>query len=436
MLGLPGALPVFNEAALEAAVRLGLGLGCKINTNSQFARKHYFYPDSPKGYQISQYDQPICEGGKVPFFFEGEETTVELERIHIEEDAGKSTHMGSYSLVDLNRAGVPLCEIVSRPVLRSAAEASAYLKALRQIVRHLGVSDGDMEKGQLRCDANVSIRKFGTEKLGTRTELKNINSFRFVEDAINSEIARQSRVLDSGETVVQETRLWDPEKNQSFPMRSKEQAEDYRYFPDPDLPPLVLDAATLEAITNSLPLMPGALLKEFASRGISGDTADSLVADPGLADYFLKASDGQKPDIASHCANWMMTELVARLNRDSIDISETKIKPEYLRDLVLLVAEGSISGKQAKQVFDLVYKTGASPSEVVEREGLTQVSDPSTLLPIIEEIISANPKQAKQFRSGKTKIIGFFVGQVMKETGGSANPELVNKLLSDALNKN
>ena len=435
VLALPGALPVFNHAALLAAVRLGLGLGCTIDRASEFSRKHYFYPDSPKGYQISQYDKPICTGGQVPFLFEEKQESVELERIHLEEDAGKSTHEGAHSLVDLNRAGIPLCEIVTKPVLRSAGQAAAYMKGLRQIVRFLRVSDGDMEKGQLRCDANVSIRPVGQTELGTRTELKNINSFRFVETAIEVEIARQITALESGETITQETRLWDPDKNQSFTLRSKEDAEDYRYFPDPDLPALTLSESLVAEIKDTLPLMPAQARETLASRGIEGDVAETILAEVDSVDFVLETTSKDSPSAASQSANWLVAELLPRVSRDGISVFDGPVSAEMFSEFIGLIDNGVISGKQGKAVFEEMYTTGSSPTGIVESKGLKQISDVGVLAPLITEIIAKNPKQASDYRGGKEKLLGFFVGQVMKRTKGNANPETVNELLLKALRK-
>jgi aspartyl-tRNA(Asn)/glutamyl-tRNA(Gln) amidotransferase subunit B len=436
VLGLPGALPVFNRQALEHAVLLGLATGCRIRAQSRFARKHYFYPDLPKGYQISQFDEPLCEAGAVEMVLDGQVRRIRLIRIHLEEDAGKSIHQpGATSLVDLNRAGVPLCEVVSEPDLRSAEEAAEYMRALHQLVRYLGISDGDMEKGQLRCDANVSVRPRGQSALGTRAELKNINSFRFVQKAIEHEIARQIRVLESGGRVVQETRLWDADAGLSRPMRSKEQAEDYRYFPDPDLPVVVASGALLEAVRARLPELPAARWRRYVEAfRLPAEDARVLTAERGLSDFFDAAvaaygdTAGARP-----LANWIQSELLREVRREGRDLGTSPITPAHLAALVRLIDRGSISGKIGKQVFAEMYRTGDAPEVIIEREGLGQISDESALEAIARSVIEANPGQVAGYRSGKTKLIGFFVGQVMKQTGGQANPQLVNQVLERLL---
>jgi aspartyl-tRNA(Asn)/glutamyl-tRNA(Gln) amidotransferase subunit B len=432
VLGLPGALPVLNRAAVQFAVRLGLASGCTIRRRSRFARKHYFYPDLPKGYQISQYDEPICEGGAVHFLLDGEPHQVRLARIHLEEDAGKNLHQaGPTSRVDLNRAGVPLCEIVSEPDLRSAEEAAEYMRAIRQLVRYLGISDGNMEEGSLRCDANVSIRPIGDMALGTRVELKNINSFRFVQKAIEFEIGRQARVLDGGGTVVQETRLWDADAGVSQAMRSKEEANDYRYFPDPDLPPLVIDDDLLEHCRKKLPELPAARYARFVGQhGLSPEDARSLTSERPLADYFdaTLAAYGD-PAGAKPIANWIQSELLRELNRDGQDIAACPVAPAALARLVTLIEDRTISGKIAKDVFAKMYAGAGTADEIVARDGLQQISDEGALEALVQTIIDAHPQHVAGFRAGKDKLLGFFVGQVMRETKGRANPQLVNELL-------
>jgi aspartyl-tRNA(Asn)/glutamyl-tRNA(Gln) amidotransferase subunit B len=415
VLGLPGCLPVFNARALEMAMRLGLACGCAIRRTSRFARKHYFYPDLPKGYQISQYDEPLCEGGAIDIG----PRSVRLTRIHLEEDAGKNTHEpgGLVSHVDLNRAGVPLVEVVSEPDIFSAAEAAEYMRALRGLCRWLGISEGDMEKGQLRCDANVSLRRAGSSALGTRAELKNINSFRFVEDAIEHEIARQARILDGGGHVVQETRLWDSDARVSQSMRSKEEAMDYRYFPDPDLPPLVVDEATVEAVRASLPPLPAALRARFAAvRGLTDEDVAFLTGDRERAIYFTQVAD---TDDAKPIANWLLgePELSAR------------VPVARLVDLAALVRAGTISAGGARKVVAELIQRDEAPAAIVERLGLAQVSDASAIEAIAAEVVAANPQQAAAYRAGKAQLIGFFVGQVMKRSGGSANPQLAQEVL-------
>jgi aspartyl-tRNA(Asn)/glutamyl-tRNA(Gln) amidotransferase subunit B len=426
VLGLPGALPVFNQAALEHAVKLGLAVGSTIRRESRFARKHYFYPDLPKGYQISQYEEPICEGGAISFWLDGERKEVGLTRIHLEEDAGKSTHHAAgYSLVDLNRAGVPLCEVVSEPVLRSPREAAEYMRALRQLVRYLGVSSGDMEKGHLRCDANVSLRPRGQTTLGTRTELKNINSFRFVEDAITHEIARQTGILSSGGHIVQETRLWDSDRGTSQSMRTKEEAEDYRYFPDPDLPPMILDDEFIETQRRALPELPMATIDRLLAASLPLADAQQLAAEPELARFVSKAVAAVKAEQTKPVANWILS-----VGRSIVD---TPVAPESLGELVSLIDNGTISGKIGKDVLKKMMETGDSAKSIVEREGLLQITDTSELKKIAQQIIDANPAQRDQYRAGKDKLISFFVGQLMKATQGKANPELAQTIFKELL---
>ena len=440
VLGLPGALPVLNERAIDLAVTLGLAVGASIRRRSRFARKHYFYPDLPKGYQISQYDEPLCEGGHIELTVGGVKRAVRLTRIHVEEDAGKNLHQpgSSISLVDLNRAGVPLVEVVSEPDIRSADEAAEYMRTLRQLVRWLGISDGNMEEGSLRCDANVSLRPAGASAYGTRTELKNINSFKFVHNAIEYEIARQAAVLDGGGKVVQETRLWDAERGSSHAMRSKEQAHDYRYFPDPDLPPVVVADRRIDTLRAALPELPAAARERFVNEHGLGDAdARVLTEERALAAYFDAAArahgDGKK------IANWVLSELLRELNRDgrsigSVDSVEScPVAPERLAELVRLIDDGTISGKIAKDVFGKMYATGDAPRSIVEREGLLQVTDTGAIEAACRAAVAANPKQVEQYRAGKTAMLGFFVGQVMKATGGKANPQLVNETLKRLL---
>jgi aspartyl-tRNA(Asn)/glutamyl-tRNA(Gln) amidotransferase subunit B len=435
VLGLPGALPVLNRRALELAVKLGLALGCTIRRRSRFARKQYFYPDLPKGYQISQYDEPLCEGGSIDITLGDVIASVPLTRIHMEEDAGKSVHRGARSLVDLNRAGVPLCEIVTEPKLRSSAEAGELLRALRRIVRYLGVSEGDMEKGQLRCDANVSIRPAGATALGTRVELKNINSFRFVENAIESEIARQIEIVESGGEVVQETRLWDADANLSRTMRTKEEAEDYRYFPDPDLPPLVIADSMLKTLIMELPELPEARRQRFEDAyELDAETARLLCDEREIADYFeqaVTAAGGVAR--ARPVANWIATELFRELDAGGGSIAGHRITAERLGRLVALIEDGTISGKIAKKVFALMLESDDEPAAIVEGEGLVQITDAGAIESLVDQIIAANPDQVAAYRGGKTKLLGFFVGQVMKASGGRANPGQVNEILRNKL---
>jgi aspartyl-tRNA(Asn)/glutamyl-tRNA(Gln) amidotransferase subunit B len=420
VLGLPGALPSFNGHALGHAVRLGLACGSTVRARSRFARKHYFYPDLPKGYQISQYDEPICEGGAVELVCAGERRSVRLIRIHLEEDAGKLVHgAGGLSRVDLNRAGVPLVEIVSEPDLRSAEEAAEYMRALNLLVRYLGISEGDMEKGQMRCDANVSLRPRGEARYGTRTELKNINSFRFVQKAIEHEIARQARILDGGGTIVQETRLWDADAGQSHSMRGKEEAMDYRYFPDPDLPPLVVDERLLREPLPELPMQK--LDRLVAAYGLSIDDARTLIGERALADLLDDAA-ALHASGAKAIANWILSERDARI-----------VPAPHLAALVKLVDDAVISGKIAKDVLRTMAETGDAPEAIVEREGLRQITDTGAIEALARQIVEANPKQAAQYRGGKDNLLGFFVGQLMKASGGKANPALASELLKKIL---
>lgn len=431
VLGLPGSLPVFNHRALELALRLGLAVGSTIRSPSRFARKQYFYPDLPKGYQISQYDEPICDGGAIELLLGGQVRTVALTRIHLEEDAGKSIHHGATSGVDLNRAGTPLCEVVSEPDLRSAEEAAEYMRALRQLVRYLGISAGNMEQGHLRCDANVSLRPRGSTTLGTRAELKNINSFRFVQRAIEHEITRQRRILDDGGVVVQETRLWDSDAGTSHSMRSKEEANDYRYFPDPDLPPMEVDAATIERVRAALPELPVARFRRLIEAGIAADDARTLTAERELADYYDAAVRTYAGD-PRQVANWILTE-VLRAVGDASELPRCKVTPERLGALLALIDDGTLSGTLAKKIFATMLETGEEPAAVVQAQGLAQISDTGALETIIAKIIAANPAQAEQYRGGKTKLMSFFVGQVMKETKGQANPQAVSDILGRLL---
>jgi aspartyl-tRNA(Asn)/glutamyl-tRNA(Gln) amidotransferase subunit B len=431
VLGLPGALPTFNRRALELALRLGVACGCRIRRGARFARKHYFYPDLPKGYQISQYDEPLCQGGAIELAPGGR--AIPLTRIHLEEDAGKSSHAGGFSRVDLNRAGVPLVEVVSEPAIGSAAEAAAYMRALHRLVRWLEVSDGDMEKGNFRCDANVSLRRPG-EPLGTRTELKNINSFRFVEDAIDSEIARQAAILDGGGQVVQETRLWDADAGRSQAMRGKEEALDYRYFPDPDLPPLAIGEDAIAAARAALPELPvPRQARWMGEHGLAEEAARVLSSERALADWYDAAVAAGGARLARPIANWMQAELLRELNRAGQSIEACPVAPAQLAELCDLIERGVISGKIGKDVFAAMVQTGEAPGAIVAREGLEQVSDSAAIEEVAARLVAASPKQAAGYRAGNTKLLGFFVGQVMKETGGKANPAVVNQVLKKLL---
>ena len=434
-LGLPGALPVLNRRVVEFAIRLGLATHCTIRLDSQFARKNYFYPDLPKAYQISQFDRPICENGWLDIEVAGQTRRISITRIHMEEDAGKLVHEedGDSSFVDLNRAGVPLLEIVSEPDLRTPEEAKAYMEKMHSIVTYLGISEGDMEKGHFRCDANVSLRPIGQEKFGTRTETKNLNSFRFVQQAITYEIARQTEELLDGKRIVQETRLWDSVKKNTYSMRSKEEAHDYRYFPDPDLPVVRISSDFVEQIRNQLPELPDAKKQRFMeSFGLSTYDAEVLVADKQVAEYFEEVV-AAKADPKLVC-NWISGELMRLMNENKTDIRNVGIPAKSLASLIQFLQEGSISGKIAKTVFEEMVQSGKDPATIIEVRGLKQVSDEGALRGLLETLLSNNPKQVEQFRAGKTQIKGFFVGQVMKETKGQANPQIVNQLLEELLN--
>jgi aspartyl-tRNA(Asn)/glutamyl-tRNA(Gln) amidotransferase subunit B len=436
VLGLPGTLPTFNRGALELALRLGVATASKIRARSRFARKQYFYPDLPKGYQISQFDEPLCEDGHLDLISNGALKRVPLQRIHLEEDAGKNIHAGQFSHVDLNRAGVPLVEVVTAPEITSAEDAAEFMRSLNRLVRWLGISEADMEKGQMRCDANVSVRLRGEDRLGTRTETKNINSFRFVQNAIEHEIVRQIRILEGGGRITQETRLWDAQAGTSATMRTKEEANDYRYFPDPDLPPLVVDGNVMGTILRSLPELPAPRFTRYVGAGLAPDDAKMLVSDRALAEYFdatceLHPGEGSARTIA----NWMLHELLGALNADDRSIATSPMQPSTLSELVSLVENGTISGKIGKEVFEESYKTGASPREIVETKGLQQISDEPALWEIIDRIVGKNEKQATEYAKGKDGLFGFFVGQVMKETKGRANPVMTSDLLHKRLGR-
>ena len=434
-LGLPGALPVLNRRVAEFAIRLGLATHCTIRLDSQFARKNYFYPDLPKAYQISQFDRPICENGWLDIEVEGQTRRIRITRIHMEEDAGKLVHEedGDSSFVDLNRAGVPLLEIVSEPDLRTPEEAKAYMEKMHSVVTYLGISEGDMEKGHFRCDANVSLRPIGQEKFGTRTETKNLNSFRFVQQAITYEIARQTEDLLDGKRIVQETRLWDSIKKNTYSMRSKEEAHDYRYFPDPDLPVVRISTDFVEQIRSQLPELPDAKKQRFMeSFGLSTYDAEVLVADKEVAEYFEEVV-AAKADPKLVC-NWISGELMRIMNENKVDIRNVGIPAESLASLIQFLQEGLISGKIAKTVFEEMVQSGKDPAKIIEVRGLKQVSDEGALRGLLETLLNSNPKQVEQYRAGKTQIKGFFVGQVMKETKGQANPKIVNQLLEELLN--
>jgi aspartyl-tRNA(Asn)/glutamyl-tRNA(Gln) amidotransferase subunit B len=430
-LGLPGVLPVLNEAAVRKAVMLGLAVGAEIAPRSVFARKNYFYPDLPKGYQISQYELPIVAGGHLDIDLEdGSRKRIGITRAHLEEDAGKSVHegFGAMTGIDLNRAGVPLVEIVSEPDLRSAKEAVAYMKKLHALVRYLGISDGNMQEGSFRCDANVSVRPKGHPTFGTRAEIKNLNSFRFVERAINFEVERQIDLIESGGTVVQETRLYDPDRDETRSMRSKEEANDYRYFPDPDLLPVAIHAQDVEAVRAQMPELPDAKRERFArDHALSPYDATTLTATRELADYYEAVVAGcEAPKLA---ANWVMGEFTAALNRSELEIGQSPVAPQALAQLLARIQDETISGKIAKDVFDAMWAGEGGADAIIAARGLKQITDTGAIDQVIDEVIAANPSQLEQYRSGKDKLFGFFVGQVMKKTQGKANPAQVNERL-------
>lgn len=434
-LAMPGTLPVFNEDALHKAVAFGLAIDADIGKRSVFDRKNYFYPDSPKGYQISQMDHPIVGKGEVAIVLDdGSHRTIGVTRAHLEEDAGKSLHEDFEGMtgIDLNRAGTPLLEIVSEPDLRSAKEAVAYLRKIHSIVTYIGISDGNMAEGSMRCDANVSVRPKGSTELGTRTEIKNVNSFRFVEKAINVEVQRHIDVIEDGGKVVQETRLYDADKNETRSMRSKEFANDYRYFPEPDLLPVEIDDTYIKAVANQLPELPDAKIARFQSDyGLSDYDATVVAASRAMADYFEAVT--RLCGDAKLAANWCQGELAALLNRDEVEIANSPVSAEHLGQLIQRIQDNTISNKLAKQVFEGIAAGEGSADDVIEKRGLKQVTDSSAIEAMIDAVIAANPEQVEQYRSGKDKVFGFFVGQVMKASKGQANPGQVNQLLKDKL---
>ena len=431
--GLPGVLPTVNKNAFYKAIRFGLAVDADINQTSLFDRKNYFYPDLPKGYQITQMELPIVSGGKVEIEIEGAKKIINLTRAHLEEDAGKSIHEGMAGTgVDLNRAGTPLLEIVSEPEISSAKEAVAYMKALHQIVTFLDVSDGNMSQGSLRCDANVSVRKKGDKELGTRTEIKNINSFRFIEKAINYEIERQIDVIESGESVTQETRLYDSIKNETRPMRSKEFANDYRYFPDPDLLPVMISDEEIEEIKATFPEMPKDKFARYQSEfNIPENDAQIISSSKNLATFFEECMENAKD--AKLLSNIIIGDISSLLNKENIEITDSKLSTKNVSELVNLVTEGVISGKIAKTVLEETWDSGLSPIEIVESSGLKQIDDDDEIERIIDQIISEHPDQVSAYKGGKDKLFGFFVGQIMKATQGKANPASANKILKDKL---
>lgn len=437
-LGLPGVLPVLNKKVLEYAVRAGLALNCEISRFSKFDRKNYYYPDLPKNFQTSQFDLPICEHGYLDVEVEGEKRRIRITRAHMEEDAGKLVHHGTsitdsdYSLVDYNRTGTPLLEIVSEPDMRSAKEAVAYMEKMRAILQYVGISDCRMEEGSLRCDANVSVRPVGQKELGTKTEIKNINSFKGVERAIEYEAMRQAELLEDGGKVVQETRTWDEKEGVTKSMRTKEEANDYRYFPEPDLVPFTVSDEYIENIRKSLPELPDArkerYMKEF---GLSSEDAVFMTNDKATADYFEAAVDAGADPKA--CVNWLMGEFANQLSTDGIEIAKAPVSAENLAALLKLISKGTISGKIAKKVFATMWKEGGNPEEIVKAQGLVQISDTAELSKLVDEVVGKNPKAVEDFKAGKKKAVGALVGQIMKATKGKANPRVINELLNKKL---
>ncbi|MGH8550797.1 MAG: Asp-tRNA(Asn)/Glu-tRNA(Gln) amidotransferase subunit GatB [Methylococcales bacterium] len=434
-LGLPGVLPVLNQEAVRMAVKFGLAIDAEIAPRSVFARKNYFYPDLPKGYQISQFELPVVGNGHLKIFVDGVEKIIGVTRAHLEEDAGKSLHEDFHGLtgIDLNRAGTPLLEIVSEPDMRSAREAVAYMKKIHTLVRYLEICDGNLQEGSFRCDANVSIRPKGRKEYGTRTEIKNLNSFRFVEKAIHYEVERQIDLIEGGGKVVQETRLYDADRDETRPMRSKEESNDYRYFPDPDLLPLEIDSAFLDEIRKELPELPDQKRRRFETEyRLSADDAVVLTGSREIADYYestIKAA-GSDPKL---CANWIIVDLTGALNKAGLEFEDCPIGPERLAGLLQKIEDNTISGKIGKQVFEIMWQSEQDPGTIIETKGLRQISDAGAIEKIIERIIADNPEQIEQYRSGKEKLFGYFVGQVMKATEGKANPGEVNKLLRPKL---
>jgi aspartyl-tRNA(Asn)/glutamyl-tRNA(Gln) amidotransferase subunit B len=434
-LGLPGVLPTLNAQVVEYAVRTGLALGCTVKSGSVWARKNYFYPDLPKGYQISQYELPVCEGGEVPIEVDGAARPVRLVRIHMEEDAGKNLHEVSpdgASGVDLNRAGVPLLEIVSAPDLRSVDEAIAYLKSLRAILMYLGVNDGNLEEGSFRCDANVSVMRRGATELGTRCEIKNMNSFRYLRQAMEYEIRRQVEVIEAGGKIQQETRLFDPQRGETRPMRSKEEAHDYRYFPEPDLPPLVVAPELVERVRRELPELPQARAARYRrDLGLSAYDAGVLTADRHVAEFFdaTLAAYGAGPEAAKKVANWLTGDVARLANEAGTEPPAWRLTPAALAEILRLVDAGAIGGPGAKQVVEEVFRTGDDPRAVIQRKGLAQVSDEGAIEAVVDRVLAANPGEVEKYRGGRKNLLGFFVGQVMKEMRGKGNPAVVNALL-------
>lgn len=433
-LGLPGSLPVLNQSVLRSAILLGLATNCEIRKKSIFARKHYFYPDSPKGYQISQFEEPICERGSLTLKMDDSTRTVGITRIHMEEDAGKSIHdpKNSASYIDLNRAGTPLLEVVSEPEIRSPKEAVEYVKTLRQLVCWLNISDGNMEEGSLRCDANISLRPKGSLTFGTRTEIKNINSFKFIEKAIIYEVARQHKLIKNGTEIIQETRLYDSDKDVTKSMRGKEGSADYRYFPDPDLPPVIIEDSYLKKIKNELPKLPEDCYQELIDQnGLSEYDAQIITSEKSYYDLFLITY--KTCDNAKSSASWIINEYLGFLNKTDDDNEIQNISGENLGELILLIDNGVISNKIAKRIFEEMLDSGDTPNSIVKKLGLEQISDKDELTKIISQIINENEKQVEQYKSGNNKILGFFVGKVMQATSGKAEPKIVNEILIELL---
>lgn len=439
-LGLPGVLPVLNKRVLEFAVRAGLALNCEISRFSKFDRKNYYYPDLPKNFQTSQFDLPICERGHLDIEVNGEKKQIRITRAHMEEDAGKLVHHGTsitdsdYSLVDYNRTGTPLLEIVTEPDMRSAKEAVAYLEKMRAILQYIGISDCRMEEGSLRCDANVSVRPVGQKELGTKAEIKNINSFKGVEKAIEYEALRQAEILEDGGKIIQETRTWDEKEGVTKSMRTKEEANDYRYFPEPDLAPFTVSEEYIEDIRKTLPELPDERRERYiANFGLSSTDAQYMTNDKDTSDYFEKVVAAGADPKAS--VNWIMGEFASQLSNAGIEIAKAPVTPENLAKLLALIAKGTISGKIAKKVFAEMWKDGADPEEIVKAQGLVQISDTGALKELVVKVIANNPKAVEDFKAGKKKAVGALVGQIMKETKGKANPKIINELLNDELKK-
>ncbi|WP_194725255.1 Asp-tRNA(Asn)/Glu-tRNA(Gln) amidotransferase subunit GatB [Noviherbaspirillum malthae] len=443
-LALPGVLPVMNKGAVERAIQFGLAIGAKVAPQSIFARKNYFYPDLPKGYQISQYEIPVVQGGTISFVLEkdgkAEMKTVQLTRAHLEEDAGKSLHEDYHGMsgIDLNRAGTPLLEIVTEPDMRSAAEAVAYAKALHSLVMWLGICDGNMQEGSFRCDANVSVRPAGQKEYGTRCEIKNLNSFRFLEEAINFEVRRQIELIEDGGKVVQETRLYDPDRKETRSMRSKEDAQDYRYFPDPDLPPLVIAQDWIERVRATMPELPGAMRERFVNDyGLPEYDAAVLTQSKAMASYFEAVVAKAGKEQAKPAANWLMGDVSSTLNREGVDIADSPVKAEQLALLLQRIADGTISNKIAKEVFGGMWEAKSSNAaladEIIESKGLKQISDSGALEKIVDEVLAANAKSVEEYRSGKEKAFNAIIGQAMKATKGKANPAQLTELLKKKL---